>query len=172
MIRVTLKDAYKNTWSVMLPYEINNDFFIYVSLYTKKNSTSFGYLNIWMNDFWADVEFPPEKLDQLYHDFDVLEKNLDEIIKLVPLPEKIGVFDDYYYEWFTHYRPADLNKLKEYLDQYKQWLYPEYKEDKMNTYIDHPDIFTPSDMLLIISLIKKKILEAKEKNETLVFSGD
>jgi hypothetical protein len=42
----------------------------------------------------------------------------------------------------------------------------------MNTYIDHPDIFTPSDMLLIISLIKKKILEAKEKNETLVFSGD
>jgi hypothetical protein len=32
--------------------------------------------------------------------------------------------------------------------------------------------FLPSDMLLIISLIKKKILEAKEKHETLVFSGD
>jgi hypothetical protein len=38
--------------------------------------------------------------------------------------------------------------------------------------IQEPTPFTKQDMLLIISLIKKKILEAKEKNETLVFSGD
>lgn len=155
----------------MLPHEINNEFLWNAWRAAREWKIS------WVIDvpsFWdfANVEFPPEKLDQLYHDFDVLEKNLDEIIKIVPLPKKIGIFDGYYYEWFTHYRPSDLTKLKEYLDKYKQWLYPEFEEDKMNIYIDHPDIFTPSDMLLIISLIKKKILEAKEKNETLVFSGD
>ena len=32
--------------------------------------------------------------------------------------------------------------------------------------------FTKEDMLLLIDLIKKKILEAKERNLPLVFSGD
>jgi len=38
--------------------------------------------------------------------------------------------------------------------------------------IQEPTIFTKEDILLIISLIKTKILEAKEKWEALVFSWD
>jgi hypothetical protein len=42
-----------------------------------------------MNNFGANIEFPPAELDQLYHDFDMLEQYLDEILKIVPLPDKI-----------------------------------------------------------------------------------
>jgi hypothetical protein len=131
----------------MIPHEINNEFLIHVHWYTKEKETPWGNLGVWVSDF-ADVEFPPEKLDQIYHDFDVLEKNLDEIIKIVPLPPKIGVFDWYYIPWFI----SDATNLNDEVFWTKE--------------------FTKSDMLLIISLIKKKILEAKEKNQTLVFSGD
>lgn len=131
----------------MIPHEINNEFLWNAWRAAREWKVS------WVIDvpsFWdfADVEFPPEKLDQLYHDFDILERNIDEIVKVVPLPQKIGVFDWYYIPWFI----SDATNLNDEVFWTKE--------------------FTPSDMLLIISLIKKKILEAKEKNETLVFSGD
>lgn len=168
MISLTLKDHIKNFWYVTLPYEINNEFLFNVDQYTKKNATPWWHLDVWASDF-ADVEFPPEKLDQLYHDFDVLEKNLDEIIKTVPLPEKIGGWESYQQdflfiknEWREDFNKYFPNKKNDFIDGIINF----------RGYIEKPTSFTKSDMLLIISLIKKKILEAKEKNETLVFSGD
>ena len=172
MISVCLKDSYKNTWWVMLPYELNMEFFYKIEEYTRNNSIRYWYLNIKYNDFWADKEFQLDELDKLYNDLDVLEKNLDEIIKIIPLPKKIWVFDGYYREWFIFYRPSDLNKLKKYLDQYREWLYPKYEEEKLNIYKEWTKDFKKEDMLLIISLIKKKILEAKNKWETLVFVAE
>ncbi len=131
----------------MIPHEINNEFLwnAWRAAREWKIPWVFDIPSFW--DF-ADVEFPPEKLNQLYHDFDILEKNINEVIKVVSLPPKIGVFDWYYIPWFI----SDATNLNDEVFWTKE--------------------FTPSDMLLIISLIKKKILEAKEKNEALVFSGD
>lgn len=172
MIWIRLWDIYKNTWFIMLPYELNIDFFYKIEEYTRNNPIKYWHLNIKYNDFWADKEFQLEKLDKLYNDFEMLEKNIDEIIKIIPLPKKIWAFDGYYRGGFIYYRPSNLNKLKVYLDKYKEWLYPEYEEEKLNIYKEWTKDFTKDDMLLIISLIKKKILEGKEKWEGLIFVSE
>jgi hypothetical protein len=71
-----------------------------------------------MNDFWADVEFPPEKLDRLYHDFDMLEKNIDEIIKVVPLPKKIWGWESYY-PWFVSIYEGWIDDFKKNFQKFE-----------------------------------------------------
>ena len=168
MIWIFLKTNYKIWWFVTLPHEINNEFLFNLDQYTKKNPTSWWYLEVWASDF-GSIEFPPDKLDKLYHDFDILEKHLDEIIKIVPLPKVIG--------WWEWYHKGFVSFYKEGVDEVRKYL-PQIREDEIQdivnceNMIQQPVPFLESDLLLIISLIKKKILEAKEKNETLVFSGD
>ena len=150
MIECCLKNRELNDYIVILPHEINNEFLFDIHQYTKKNPTLFGYLGVWASDF-GSIEFPPEKLDQLYHDFDLLEKNLDEIIKLVPLPKMVWCFD-----WMMYVGYRTNIGFDNYVELWTWgWKY-----------------FDKKDMLYLLSLIKTKILEAKEKNETLVFSGD
>ena len=173
MIHVFLKNNLKDFWYIMLPYEINNEFLFDIDQYTKKNISKWGKLNIWVSDF-KDLEFLPEKLNKLYNDFEVLEKNLDEIIKVIPLPKTIWNFDGHYWDWYISFIKwwekelkksfpnMDNNKIKDLIDE-KNLI------DWDNDYIK---TFTKKDMLLIIWLIKKKILEAKEKWETLIFSWD
>jgi len=174
MIHVFLKDHTKNFWQIMLSHEINNEFLFDLDQYTKNNIIKWWHLDIWLSDF-NDVEFPLEKLDKLYNDFDILEKNIDEIIWMIPLPKKIWGFDWYYWDWY-------VSILEWWKQDFKKY-FPEVSDEKIENMINYwnlidnvPDNytknFTKQDMLLIISLIKKKILEAKEKNETLVFSGD
>ena len=123
-----------------------------------KETGIWHHIAVWLSDFW-DVVFPPEKIDKLIEDYEILEKNLDTITEFLPLPEYIWEFDGRYYEWFiSRYEngivsPKDLTD-EIYLTNY--WT----KE------------FTKEDMLLLISLIKKKALEAKKKNKNLIFSGD
>ncbi len=169
MITVYLKKSYKTGWFIVLPHEINNEFLWNAwraardwEIHWVNNIPSF-------NDFWVDVEFPIEKLDNLYNDFEILERNLDGIIKIVPLPKKIWWWESYpigfisfYEEWIEEFKKYFPESTQEYID----WIIS-YK-----SYIEEPTQFTKEDILLIISLIKKKILEAKEKWETLVFSGD
>lgn len=169
MIVLHLKnDNLQTRWFVQLPHEINNEFLFHVDQYTKENSTTWWYLNVWTSDF-GNIEFPPDKLDKLYRDFDILEKNLGEIIKIIPLPKKIWGWESYY--------PGFVSFYEEWRYEFKKyfpWVSDTEIEDIIHwrNWIEHPTDFTSLNMLLIISLIKKKILEAKEKNETLVFSGD
>jgi hypothetical protein len=134
---------------IAIPHEINNEF-----LWNARRALENWKIK-WIeyipsfNDFWAPVEYKPEELDKLYKDFEVLESNLDRIIKVVPLPKTIWNFDWYYYPWFI-----------------------DYTNDRIDREVFWIKKFTKEDMLLIISLIKKKILEAKEKWATLIFSWD
>lgn len=134
---------------ITLPYEINNSFFWPLNI----EMNNWGMINYWFkiryNDFSGDVIISPEKLDQHLSAYETLEKNLDNIIKIVPLPKKVWTFDWYYYPWFI-----------------------EYIDDKIDREIYGEKDFTKQDMLLLIDLIKIKILEAKEKNVALIFSGD
>ena len=157
----------------MLSHEINNEFLIHLDIHTKNNITKWWHLDV---SFWnfANVEFPLEKLDKLYRAFDILEKNIDEIIDMIPLPTKIWEFDWYYWDWY-------VSVLEWWTKDFKKY-FPDIRDEKIETMIKNWNLvdneenyiknFTKKDMLLIISLIKKKILEAKEKWETLVFSGD
>ena len=173
MIHIFLKNNLKDFWYIMLPHEINNEF-----LWNARRAVE-GWKIKWAKyipsfwDYW-DVEYSIEKLSKLYKDFEILEKNLDEIIKIIPLPKTIWNFDGHYWDWYIafikwwekelkrSFPNMDNNKIKDLIDE-KNLI------DWDNNYIK---TFTKEDMLLIISLIKKKILEAKEKWETLVFSWD
>jgi len=150
MIECCLKNRELNDYVVILPHEINNEFFrkIRWSIQTWEINL-INYFPI-LNDFWT-VEFSVEELDKLYKDFEILEENLDEIIKIVPLPKMVWTFDWMLYVWY---------RTNVWFDNYVElwtgwWKY-----------------FNKEDILYLLSLIKKKILEAKEKNETLIFSGD
>jgi len=169
MIRVYLNDTYKNWWFITLPHEINNEF-----LWNARISAESWQIQ-WIdtipsfNDFWAPIKFSLKELDILYTNFEILEENLDEIIKVVPLPQKI-----WGWEWYN----------KQFVFLYEDWIketnkYLPYLSNKeiqdiinRENMIQEPTNFKKEDMLLIISLIKKKILEAQEKWETLVFSWD
>ena len=174
MIHIFLKNNLKDFWYIMLPHEINNEFLSKVFLSMKEWNMKNYWFRLIFNDFWAPVEFNVDKLDKLYTDFEVLENNLDEIIKVIPLPKTIWNFDGHYWNWYISFIKwwekelkksfpnMDNNKIKDLIDE-KNLI------DWDNDYIK---TFTKKDMLLIIWLIKKKILEAKEKWETLIFSWD
>ena len=169
MIRIFLRKTYKTWWFVTLPHEINNEF-LWNAWRSARDWKIKWIINIpSFNDFWDDVEFSLNKLDKLYNDFEILEKNLDEIIKVVPLPKKIW--------WWEWYNKSFISFNKEWIEEFKKY-FPNFPENDINDIVNHknmienPTDFTKEDMLQIISLIKKKIKEAKEKWETLVFSGD
>lgn len=151
MIECCIKNRDLNDHIVILPHEINNEFLWDAWRAARNWEIKWVYDVPSFSDFWAPVEFSVWELDKLYSDFEVLEKNLDEIIKIVPLPEKVWCFDGILFVWYRTNIWFD-----NYIELWTWW----YK------------FFDKQDMLYIISLIKKKILEAKEKWETLIFSGD
>lgn len=169
MIRIRLKKTYKIWWFITMPHEINNEFLWHASQQIKT------WIINWMNnfpsfnDFWADVEFSFNDLDKLYNEFELFEEKLDEIIKIVPLPKKIW--------WWEWYNKQFVFFYEYWIEEAKKYL-PYLTDNEIDDIVNHKNMvqeltdFTKQDMLLIISLIKKKILEAKEKWETLVFSGD
>lgn len=168
MIHVILWNWSNDSWYVTLPHEINNEFLWNAWRAAKEwKIKGISYIpSFW--DFWT-VEFSVEKLDKLYNDFEILEKNLGEIIKIVPLPKKIW--------WWEAYSPKFIVTWEDSKKEFKNSF--SFMDDEEIEYLIHksdiiekPTDFTKEDMLLIILLIKKKILEAKEKWETLVFSAD
>jgi len=173
MIHVFLWDGWKDPWYIMLPHEINNEFFSPAS--TAAEEWKIKWINFipYFWDFW-DVEYPVEELGKLYKDFEVLEQNLDKITKVVPLPKTIWNFDGHYWDWYISFIEWWKEQLKK--------SFPEMNNNEILDLINEKNLvdwddeyiknFTKEDMLLIIELIKKKILEAKEKWETLVFSWD
>ena len=150
MIECCLKNRDLNEYIVILPQDINDNF-----LWKAENATKEWKIK-WVNyirSFWTywTIEFTVDKLDKLDNDFEVLEQNLDEIIKIVPLPKMVWTFDWILYVW---YRTNVW--FENYVELWTWWW----------------QYFDKEDMLYLIWLIKKKILEAKEKWETLIFSWD
>lgn len=169
MIRIFLKSYEKDLWRVTMPHEINNEFLWRASQEIKSWKIS-GMENFpSLNDFWADVEFWVNELDKLYNEFELLEKSLDEITKIIPLPKKVWGWERYNKQFinFYEYWVAEVKKYLPYLSD-EEIRDITNKENMIQELTD----FTQEDMLLIISLIKKKILEANEKWEILVFSWD
>jgi len=169
MIRIYLKKTYKTWWFITMPHEINNEF-----LWSASQEIKIWKINGMqslpsLNDFWADVEFWVNELDKLYSEFELFEKKLDEIMKIISLPKKIWWWE-WYNKQFVFFYESWIQEAKKYL--------PYLSENEINdivnrnNMIQEPTIFTKEDILLIISLIKTKILEAKEKWEALVFSWD
>jgi len=150
MIWINFKNNSDN-FSIVMPHEINNEFLSKVFLSMKGWNMKNYWFRLIFNDFWAPIEFNVDKLDKLYADFEILEQKLDEIIKIVPLPKMVWTFDWMLYVWFKN--PMEFDN---YVELWTWWW----------------QYFDKEDMLYLIWLIKKKILEAKEKWETLVFSWD
>jgi len=169
MIRVYLKNVDKDLWRVTLPHEINNEFLSNAGRAARSWDIKWVSDIPSFNDFWAPVEYWVSSLDKLYQDFEVLEKNLDKIVEIVSLPRKIW--------WWEWYNRQFISFNKDWIKEIKKY-FPKITEQEISDIIHRENMiqeltsFTRNDMLLIISLIKKKILEAKEKWETLVFSGD
>lgn len=133
---------------IAIPHEINNQFTFNLDKYTLNNSYKWGHLDIWMSDH-REFNIPIKKLDKLIKDYEILENNLDEVIKIIPLPKIIWKDDWYYYPWFI-----------------------DYTNDRIDREIFETKDFIKEDMLLLIKLIKGKAKEAKEKNVPLIFSWD
>lgn len=136
----------KSNWSIIIPHEINNLF-----LWPARRAAESWKIE-WINSipsFWdyAKIVIDNSKLDEIYADFTLLENNLEKIIKIIPLPKKIWELDGYIFPWFVS-------------------IYMETDE------IYESKNFDKYDMLNLIRLIKIKILEAKEKKESLIFSWD
>lgn len=150
MIEICIKKRIKNDYIVVIPHEINNEFLWDVRRLAESWKIDWVNFVPSFSDFWT-VEFSVNKLDKLYNDFEVLEQNLDEIIKIIPLPKMVWCFDGMLYVWYrTNIGFDNYIELGTWGGKY----------------------FDKEDMLYLIWLIKAKILEAKEKGETLVFSGD
>ena len=153
MIDIYIWQSEQNKHSIWMPYEINNEFLWNARRAAEEWKIKWVNYTPSFNDFWTPMEFLWKELDKLYNDFDILENNLDEIIKVVPLPKMIWAFDWSLYVWFKN--PMEFDNYVELWTWDYVWQY-----------------FDKKSMLYLIWLIKKKILEAKEKWETLVFSGD
>ena len=136
----------KNWWTIQIPHEINNNFFWLIYSAIQEWKIKDIDIHILYSDFWK-VVISPNKIDKLIEDYTILEKHIDKIIKIIPLPKTIWDFDGHYYKWF-------LVSLKQYEE------------------IDGIKDFNKEDILYLIKLIKKKALEAKEKWKDLIFIWD
>ena len=92
MIEVCLKNREINNSTIVLPHEISHYFIweikkIYEGWEIKKIDYKLPDHYIW------NSEIPISELDQLFKDYQFLEENLEEIIKIVPLPKMVWCFD-------------------------------------------------------------------------------
>lgn len=84
-----------------IPYEINHNFLFEIEKLINNWTIKLSNINIAWPDFWRGWQILNKpNLLKFISDCDYLEKWLDEIIKIVPLPEEIWKFDDGYVEWF------------------------------------------------------------------------
>ena len=96
----------KNWWTIQIPHEINNNFFWWIYSAIQEWKIKDIDIHILYSDFWK-VVISPNKIDKLIEDYTILEKHIDKIIKIIPLPKTIWDFDGHYYKWF-------LVSLKQY----------------------------------------------------------
>lgn len=163
-----LWEWFRNGWTISIPHEVNNQFLWDVDRASKsvkndlsENKTLNGFLEpfrfmlekkipydifVGLSDFW-DVTIPPERLDEYIWYYRLLKEHLDEIAKIIPLPETIGDFDGWYDKWYVSTGNAD-------------------------NFIEWSKEFTKEDMHLLIDLIIRKALEAKKENVPLRFLWD
>jgi len=137
-------------WNINIPHEINNLFLFAVDRYTKNNDIVWKHLNIWLSDFWK-VEFVPEEIDNLVESYEILIENFDKINGIIPIPDKVWMFDWYIDVWYITSPDFD-----NFVELWTWWC----------------KYFNKKEFILLISLIKKMAIEAKEKNKNLVFIWD
>lgn len=144
MINCYVEDFPKN--SILIPWEINNSFLAPLHFSSKSKKWILPYdIFLGLHDLWK-VIIKFEKLNHYSQYLDSLEKNIDSIIKVIPLPENMWAWDGHYYEWFLSDEKKNLVK----------W----FRSCKK------------SDILLLINLIRNKVLEAKNKQKSLIFWGE
>lgn len=137
---------YSDDHSILIPHEVNNQFFSKAGRFLFPESGIKGSGDI------GSVIIPTFEIDDYLAKLQVLEDNLDEIIKIIPLPETVG-------EWDGHYHP-------------EYWTSDVYDDRvELNTG-ERGKPFNKIEFLKILKLIRRKALEAKEKDMNLVFSGD
>lgn len=148
MISFQLKGS-SDTYCITIPKEITRFTRDASIAATEWRIKSVPYLR-WFWDYWVR-EFQGSEVDMLYGDLKIYEYHIDEITQIIALPKFIWCEDRFLYIGYK--TPMDFDNYVEL------WTWGGKYFDK-------------KDFLYLISLIKKKILEAKEKNEILVFSGD
>lgn len=136
-----------NWWVICIPYEINHNFFVEIALKTQKKLNNLPHLNIAWPDFWRWYILEWEILNKYIKNCEYVKKNLDEIIKFIPMTNTIWKMDWYYLKWF-------ISKVG--LDNYFEW----------------ENVLEKEDILLLLDLIIKKAKEAKEKWVWLQFVWD
>lgn len=151
MIACYIKDIEKRDYYIQIPYEVNHDFLMKLQWKILRWELDLPKIFVTAPDYWPWIEFSWEKLDVLLCDYEMIENNLDFIMSVVPLPEKIGLQDGYVDVWFR----TNL-EYENYVELWKWWFMS----------------FLKKDLLYLIWLLKKKAREAKEKWETLCFTWD
>ena len=141
-------DNYKIWGYIVIPYEINNDFFIETEVKISEWKIKMDSINISWPNFWRWWKLNWSEIISYIKDCELFEKNLDTIIKIIWLPKQIWRFDDYYIEWFIR------DKIN---DNYVEFWIKE---------------ITKEDIILLLSLLKNKAKEAIEKWKTLEFIWD
>lgn len=136
-----------NWWVISIPYEINHNFFVEISLKTQKQLNKLPFLNIAWPDFWRWFILKWEILNKFIKDCEYIKYNIDEIIKIIPLPKEMWKFDNYHINWFI---------LKNELDNYIEWSSELKKED----------------IILLLDLMIKKANESISKWIWLKFIWD
>jgi len=164
---------YCDEHSILIPHEVNNQFLGSAARYLFPNNQflwkvarylfprhsrflwkTVRYLSpsnnlIGLGDY-GTVVIISKQIDKYLKQLQILESKFDEIVKIIPLPKMIGLEDGHYYPGYLHRT---------------------YDGKEVDT-VDEPLEFTKEEFFKLLNLIRKKALEAKEKNMNLVFSGD
>lgn len=151
--------------STIIPYEINHDFFMQVSAAVRDwKIPSMDHFPIF-TDYWRGSKYIWEEINILISELELLNENIDTVLSVVPLPEKVWMADGRVivgYESKAIYNHTTWTWIDE-------WLFSTYIEIWWTwSYLE----FHKKDVQYIISLIKKKALMAKEMNKPLRFVGE
>ena len=144
MILITLEWEEKS--KAMIPWEINNQFLTsFFKSWTKESKFNYE-LNVGFSDFWK-VIVKPDRINQFISHYQALKDNIDEIVKICPLPKEMSSWS----EWAEGFKYA----------RDKEWNVINITDTIRET--------TPDDIRLLADVIIDIAKEAKEQNKYILF---
>lgn len=151
-------------YSIEIPYEINHNFLL--EAHFKAQEWKIFWVNevICFSDYGEWTIYDIWDIDNLILKLNDLEKNIDNIAKIVPIPKMIGMYDWRVIVWY---------------ESHKKYNSSSHKWENINLFSNYVEILNGSylncekkDILYIIDLIRKLALRAKKINKPLVFIGE
>lgn len=148
-------------YSISIPYEINHDFLLKAKLLAQEGRIPWVHDVICFPDYGSGIKYEPNEIDWLLWEIKELEKNIDSISQIIPIPTMIWMSDGRVIVGYESYR-----------------IYNSFQENWINTlpYSTYAEILPGSyvncerrDILYIFSLIKTLALKAKDLDKTLRF---